>query len=66
MIFDRLEKQFYDLIAAFEAEEITYSEFEYEFAAFGDNTAIAVGEELFTFWANIPGDYLQQRKNELI
>ena len=25
MIFDRLEKQFYDLIAAFEAEEITYS-----------------------------------------
>ncbi|MBO0480411.1 hypothetical protein JZO72_12270 [Vagococcus fluvialis] len=49
MIFDRLEKQFYDLIAAFEAEEITYSEFEYEFAAFGDNTDIAVGEELFTF-----------------
>lgn len=49
MIFDRLEKQFYDLIAAFEAEEITYSEFEYEFAAFGDNTAIAVGEELLLF-----------------
>ncbi|MDT2840888.1 hypothetical protein [Vagococcus carniphilus] len=62
MIFDRLEKQFYELISAFEAGEITYSEFEYEFAAFGDNTAIAVGEELFTFWANIPGDYLQQKE----
>ena len=65
MIFDRLEKQFYELIAAFEAEEITYSEFEYEFAAFGDNTAIAVGEELFTFWANIPRDYLQQAKKQM-
>lgn len=62
MIFDRLEKQFFELIAAFEAEEITYSEFEYEFSAFGDNIAIAVGEELFTFWANIPGDYLQQKE----
>ncbi|MCM2139846.1 hypothetical protein [Vagococcus fluvialis] len=62
MIFNRLEKQFYELIAAFEAEEISYSEFEYEFAAFGDNTAIAVGEELFTFLANIPGDYLQRKE----
>ena len=62
MIFDRLEKQFYDLIAAFEAEEITYREFEYEFSTFGDNTAIAVGEELFTFWANIPGDYLPRKE----
>ena len=62
MIYDRLEKQFFELIAAFEAGEITYSEFEYEFSTFGDNTAIAVGEELFTFWANIPGDYLQQKE----
>lgn len=58
MIFDRLEKQFYDLIAAFEAEGLTYS----DFSTFGEDTAIAVGEELFTFWANIPGEYLQQKE----
>lgn len=59
MIFDRLSEEFYMLIEKFESKQINYDVFCDEFSSFGDNTAIAVGEKLFTKWANIDENYLK-------
>ncbi|MFW7387529.1 hypothetical protein [Vagococcus fluvialis] len=59
MIFDRLSEEFYKLIEEFESKQINFDEFYNEFSSFGENTAIAVGEELFSKWANIDESYLK-------
>ncbi|MFW3654629.1 hypothetical protein [Vagococcus fluvialis] len=58
MIFDKLSEEFYRLIEDFESKQIDFDTFCEEFSSFGENTAIAVGEELFTKWANIDENYL--------
>lgn len=58
MIFDQLSEDFYGLIEQFETKQIDFDTFCYEFSAFEENTVIAVGEEIFSKWANIDENYL--------